>query len=117
MIDPRNKMHFVAFSSQYCKKCRRKEKGEMFVVPNQPVPAVDGSNAFPVVWFCPSNYHHVRRLGFNKPVDFVMNLGDVEPPKDGLPSLADGDEIWEEYMREVTRDKEKEMKEKTIMAM
>ena len=102
-MNVKDKMHLVAYSNQYCKKCRRQLKGEMFIVPNQPIKALTGGNAFPVVWFCPNNYHHVRRLGFTKPVDFEQNLGSIAPPKDGLPNFTDSDDIWEEYMMEETK--------------
>ncbi len=112
--DFRTRLYFVTKSSEYCKKCRRKVKGDMFIVPYQSVKSVDGSMAHPVLWVCNDNYHHIRKLGYNKPVDFTESAGpDMMDERTGEPGFDATDDQWCDYVYEQTKKEEALKKEMT----
>ncbi len=95
-----------------CKKCNRRTTGTMYAVPSQPLRAMDGGTAYPIIWICDYDYHHIRRPGYTKPVDFTEILGKAQIPGeiDGMPDFNASDEDWEDWSREC--QKEKDMVEK-----
>lgn len=91
--------------------------GKLFIVPSQTMKSIDGQDAHPVLWICNENYHHIRRAGWNRPVDFNEIYGTPDNSGDEMPGPTEPDERWEEWVWDQTQKREEEKKRKLTLRM
>jgi len=102
--DIRSHLTFWGKSTRYDKRIGT-TLGTLCVIHQQPIQAIDGLTAYPVIWISDVNHKITQRRGYTRPVDFVQLYGEVEDFSYGdMPDINDSDDIWDDYIKKYNKD-------------